>query len=68
MDSLQDAFTKLKGADLINNCLRWQQHALLLHTLNTRYGLKLVALDENKINEPQEESKEDIIMTMPQDW
>lgn len=61
--SLQEVFLLLRGDTLIPNCLRWQQHALLLHTISVRHGLKLIGLGEDSWQQPQdEESKEDEIM------
>ena len=47
IETLQEAFLLVRGDSLIENCLRWQQHALLLHTICARYGLHLVGLGED---------------------
>jgi len=47
----------LKCDQLIEKVLRWQQHALFIHTVNVRYGLKVMGLAEDSWKQPQEEAK-----------
>lgn len=42
---------------MIESLLRWQQHALLLHTANVRYGL--TPIGHGEAYQPQDEENKD---------
>jgi hypothetical protein len=47
MTTLQSTFISVNGKALFAQCMRWQQHALLIHAFNVHNDCKTIALSDN---------------------